>query len=152
MAAEIRTRQQRYAEAEKLHREALAKNPESVLALNNLAVLLATQAVKLDEAAEHIEHAIRIADAQPALLDSRATVRLAQGKYNEALADSQKAVAAKATGIRCFHLALAYDALGQTEEARGTLQRAESLGLDAQKLPPLERASYQALRGKLLPE
>ena len=56
-------------------------------AMNNLAVLLALQGVKLDEALKLVNQAIEIAGPVAAMLDSRASVYTALGQPKEALKD-----------------------------------------------------------------
>jgi Flp pilus assembly protein TadD len=48
-----------------------------------------------------------------------------------------------------LHLAWAYHAKGQTDQARTELHEAERLGLKAGRLDPLELAVFQRLRKEL---
>jgi len=50
-----------------------------------------------------------------------------------------------------LHLAWAYQARGQSDQARVQFQEAEKLGLKPQALDPLELAVFQQLRKQLFP-
>lgn len=160
-----------YELAEKCYRELLAKQPLNVVVGNNLAVLLALQGKKLDEADRLANQAIDSAGPNSSLLDTRAMVRLARGKPREALADLEIAVADARTCSRMLHLAQAYDQLNDRTKAGNALDELEKLvspaaspvgGAKAEaalgeqaavaavlaRLHPLERPVYRNLRGK----
>jgi tetratricopeptide (TPR) repeat protein len=147
--ATVRDRQQRYDDSEALYRECLEKYQNDVAAMNNLAVLLANRKIKLDEAERLVEKAIKIAGPIGALLDSRATVRMARGRMAQAISDLQLAVVDKATPLRYFHLAQAYFQDGKRAEATQAIKKAIALGLDPDDLHPLEGPAYDRLKGLL---
>lgn len=160
-----------YERAEKCYRELLAKQPTNVVVGNNLAVLLALQGKKLDEADRLANQAIESAGPNSSLLDTRAMVRLARGKPREALADLEIAIADARTTSRALHLAQAYDQLNDranagkaldeleklvstTAASSGSAKAEAALGEQAAvaavlaRLHPLERPVYRNLRAK----
>jgi len=147
--ANLRVFQQQYQEAEALLREVVQSNDGNVVALNNLAVLLALQETKLNEARRLIEKAIERAGPVSHLLDSRATVYLALGKPSEALADLDAAIVEDANPTSYFHKAQVHYRAGQQEAAAEAMAKANDLGLTPSLLNPLERPAYQKLRSAL---
>jgi len=146
--AAIRDRQSRFDEAERIYRDILKEDPTSSVAMNALAVLLAQEGVRLDEAQQLIDRAIALTEggANPALLDSRATVLLALGQPEQALADLNRAIQEEPNALRLFHQAQAYHALGKKKPAVDALRRAHELGLEEGKLPSRERPVYHRLK------
>jgi len=144
--AEIRTTQSRYAEAEGFYREVLQKNSGNAVAMNNLAVLLALQGIKLDESLKLVNQAIEIAGPVAAMLDSRATVRVAVGEYDKALEDMAEALTEAETPVRLFHQALAYEKAGQPNAAAAAMEKAVQKGLTKGMLQPLELPAFEKLR------
>jgi tetratricopeptide (TPR) repeat protein len=126
-----------------LYREILARDAENVIALNNLALLLALQATDPEEAQRLIERAIEIGGPSAPLLDTRATVRLRRSRPEEALTDLQAAVREARDPVYLIHQAQAHLALGQKREAREAWLSARSEGIREQRLHPLERESYR---------
>ncbi|MFW6124670.1 MAG: tetratricopeptide repeat protein [Pirellulales bacterium] len=147
--AGVRTQQRRYDDAEKYYRRILQAHPENVVALNNLAVLLALRGIKLDEARQMVDKAIALQGPVPTMLDSRATVLMALGRYDQAVADMNQAVADKASPLRLFHQAQAQLLAGQRRAARRSLQAALEKGLVADDLQPLEQPVLEQLRQSL---
>ncbi len=147
--AELRSRQQRYAESEKLYREVLDKTPGNAVAMNNLAVLLALQGVKLDEALKLVDKAIEIAGPLGAMLDSRASVYMAMGKAEKALEDISAAVADDDSPVRLFHQAQAYKLVGRDVAARKTMEKALEKKLAPEMLQPLELPAFEELKKSL---
>ncbi|MBN2217593.1 MAG: tetratricopeptide repeat protein [Pirellulales bacterium] len=147
--AELRSIQKHYDEAETLYRKVLEKDPENILALNNLAVFLALRGLKLDESLEMINKTIELAGPAPTLLDSRAMIHLAKGESQKALDDLSMAIGDEPTGIRYFHQAQAFAAAGEKEKAAAAMREADSYGLKAEQLQPLERPAYRKLKEEL---
>lgn len=144
--AMVRARQSRYADAEKLYREVLAKDRDNAAALNNLAVLLALQDVKLDEALKLVNQAIDVAGPMSAMLDSRAIVYTALGQPKEALKDLDEAIADKEQAVWLFHQARAYEKAGQRSSASAVMQKALKKGLAPSMLEALEVPAFDKLR------
>lgn len=149
LLADVRTEQGRYAEAEQHYRNVLRAHPDHAISLNNLAVLLALQEIKLDEASQLMNRAIKNAGPIAALLDSRATVYKARGEYDKALADIDKAIAENASPVWLFHRAQILFRAGKKQGAAQSMAKARAQGLKSEMLQPLERADYEKLRKEL---
>ncbi|MDY0169825.1 MAG: tetratricopeptide repeat protein [Thermoguttaceae bacterium] len=147
--AEIRTEQQRFDDAEEHYRDILKKHPDHAVALNNLAVLLALQGIKLDEAEEFINRAIAGTGPVGSMLDSRATVYTARGEYDKALSDINQAIAENDSPAWLFRRALIHFRAGRKAEATKALAEAHMKGLTAEMLQPLERSEYQKIQTAL---
>ena len=141
--ADFRASQGRYEDAEALYREEIRKHPDNAVAMNNLAVMLALRGVKLDEALELMQKAISLAGPLGSMLDSRASVYIALGEADKALADIDNAVANAATPVRLFHKAQALRLTGKTAEANETFQQALDEGLTVEMLQPLEAPAFE---------
>lgn len=141
--ADLRDLQGRYVEAEAVYRRALDRDSRQIVALNNLAWLLAFRDGKGPEALELIDRAINLAGPQPALRDTRAIVHLSQGLGDLAVRDLEAAVEGEPTATRYFHLARAYRMAGRPADALDAFRRAEAAGARGPGLHPLERAGYQ---------
>ncbi|MBN2473983.1 MAG: tetratricopeptide repeat protein [Pirellulales bacterium] len=147
--AEVRATQEDYDEAEAAYREILAKDGSNAIALNNLAVLLALQKTKLQESVRSIERAIELAGPVAPMLDSRATVHMAMGNPDKALADLEAAILENGTPGRYFHQAQAYEQANQRPNAIEAMKKANDLGLTVEMLHPLELPSYRKLQDLL---
>jgi tetratricopeptide (TPR) repeat protein len=141
----LRIAQERFEDVEKLYRQVLELSADNVVALNNLAVLLALKKKDLNEAVKMIDRAIELGGQNGTLLDSRATIYLANGQAGGGLQSIQKAIAASESPTRYFHLAQVQDGLRKPKEAAKALAKAQDLGLTAEMLHPLERAEYDRL-------
>ena len=131
-----------FVKAEKCYEDALELDRNSLLALNNLAWLLAQRPTgKAQKALELVNRAIALYGPRGELLDTRAVVYLALGRAEEARADLQEAVKEALTPVRCFHLARANLERDKKAAAR-ELRRATELGLKPDHLHPAEQALY----------
>ncbi len=149
--ADSLTSQSRYADAEKFYREVIKKNPHESTALNNLAVLLALQGVKLDEAMIFANQAIDLLGPIGPVLDSRACVYLAKRDPEKALKDINDSLADTETPIRFFHQAQAFAMMGQESSAKTSIFMANRMGLTPDMLQPVEVPDFEKLK-KLLKE
>ena len=147
--AALRMRQERFDDATSIYRDVLKQDPANVVAMNNLANLLALQKKQLDEALRLVEKAIALAGPLPTLLDSRASIYLALGKPRAALTDLEQAIGMESRPNRQFHRAQAYFQLGDTKAAMQALGEARKLGLKLADLSPLERPAFQDLAAEL---
>ena len=93
--AVLRGLQGRYDDAESIYRGVLRRAPKNVLALNNLAWLLALKFGKSSEAETMIDRAITIVGPLPVLLDTRAVIRLSLKRGTEAVEDLVEATGRK---------------------------------------------------------
>jgi Tfp pilus assembly protein PilF len=147
--ADLRDLQGRYLEAEKLYRQAVAADPRNVVALNNLAYLLALQGNQSHEALKLLGEAIAVAGPTPELLDTRALVQLKLGQPQSAIKDLEDAIADSPLPPLCYHLAQAHHLARNAGAARAALRQAKALGLQADQLHALERPAYQQLQREL---
>ena len=117
-------------------REALRLEPDRQDALNAVSWTLARLGRDLPEAEQYVERAIRELGRRPALLDTLALVRLAQGRHRAALALADEGLAQAAKRDRVdllFRRAEALAGLGRGAEAKEALARAEQ---EAAAQPP----------------
>jgi tetratricopeptide (TPR) repeat protein len=138
-----------YALAERSYRRALELAPGSLVARNELALLLALQRRDAVEALELINGAIEKAGPLPALLDTRATVYLAQGRPAAAASDLREAIEDSPTPVRHFHLAQALLAEKDNAGARTAFRQGTAVGLHEGSVHPLERSSYKQLQAEM---
>jgi len=143
--ADLSSKLTRYDEAEGYYREVLAKNSGNAYAMNNLAVLLALQGLKLEESLKLIDQAIEIAGPMAPMLDSRASVYIALNDADSALTDMADALADAETPVRYFHQAQAYELAGQHNAAAASMEKAMKLGLTKDMLQPLEIPAFEKL-------
>jgi tetratricopeptide (TPR) repeat protein len=135
----------RAAEAEAAYREVLKKAPNLVVAMNNLACLLALRGKELDEAQRLIDKAISLSGPTAGLLDSRALVLLARGRPAAALQDIELVLDESPSPLAYFHEAQALQSLAKRPAALAALKAAQSRGLTANAVHPLERQAYETL-------
>jgi tetratricopeptide (TPR) repeat protein len=133
----------RRAEAVKLYRELLRRDGNHVVALNNLACLLAYEPGKAEEAQPLVEKAIGLAGRLPDLLDTRALVLLQAGQADRAIKDATEAIARAPSAAGQFRLAQAQLQRGKRQEATAAFRKATQLGLTEGDLSPLERPAYR---------
>jgi tetratricopeptide (TPR) repeat protein len=140
-----------YPRAVDCYRQALALDRENVVALNNLAWLLAETSDRKDEALALIEQAIARQGGRPELLDTRAVIELAKSRTDEAIRDLQQANADQPTASRYFRLSLAYQQAQDRAAARAAWQRAKALGLKPEQLHPIEQTAFRKVTSELDP-
>ena len=141
----LRDRQGKFPEAEELyHRDIDQGEGDKMVSLNNLAWLIALREDKPSgEALDLINLAINRKGPLPELLDTRGIVYLRSGDVKHAIEELKQAVARAPTAAKYFHLAQAYLADKQKDEAKETLVKAIAAGLTPDSLHPLEIRSYQ---------
>jgi tetratricopeptide (TPR) repeat protein len=135
----------RYDEASELYKRVLKKEPNNVVALNNLAWLLALRAGNAEEALEHINMAVSGMGRRPDLLDTRGLVHLALKQTDKALADLKEATEEAPTPTRLFHLARAYHEARDRASAGRVLRQAKAKGLQVAQLHPMEQEACRQL-------
>ncbi len=124
--------------------------PKNVVAINNLATLLSEQPGKAKESLQYIEQAIELAGQQPGLLDTKAMILVFEGKAAEAVPLLETAASIPDADPRYhFHLAVAYDLLGQADKARQALKAADDGVLTRQVLTAADQKMLADLRRKL---
>lgn len=156
MLAELRDLAGQTEQAAKIYRELLASGKltelEAANARNNLAFALAllpdaqansAEALKLVEQAEAYHG--KLSD----LLDTRGMVYLGAGDLNRAAEDLKSAAEDSPTGVKYFHLALAYQRKGELVAAKDALAKAREQKVDGSAMAPLERKLFDELSAKL---
>jgi tetratricopeptide (TPR) repeat protein len=130
---------------------ALRQNEKNLVAMNNLALLLALHARNHGEALALAEEALKLGGPEAALLDTRGVVHLAAGRGNEAVRDFDNAVAAGPTPYRYFHLAQARLSMKERKAAEDAFTKAKAAGLQPSQIHPLERDAYTRMTVELAP-
>jgi tetratricopeptide (TPR) repeat protein len=147
----VRIQQGRFDESEALNRRVLAGAPQSIEALNNLAWTLALR--EPNQAAEAlvlIDRAFALAGENRTLRDTRAVAAIRAGRSAEAVRELEAMrQSAPDLPVTALHLAWAYHAAGQLDEARKAWEDARRLGLKVETLDPLERPHAQQLERSL---
>jgi len=116
-----------YPTAEKYYLEVNKLQPDNPSALNNLA-WLASQ-MKKDGAMAYATRALEISPAEPAFMDTMATLLSQQGKYAEAIEWLNKALALQPQNpLFRLNLAKTYIAAGDKSRAKTELQTLAKLG------------------------
>lgn len=148
--ATLRLFQGENQEAIRLFRRTLELAPRNLLAMNNLAMLLAAVPQGRAEALACIDRALAIAGSEPELLDSKAWILLCQGADAQAEALLRDAISARSGDARhYFHLALACQSQGRLDEARSALANAIELKLPVNLLMPEEVSRLTSLKQAL---
>lgn len=138
-----------YAAATRYYRKTIEMAPQSPIAYNELALLLALQGEDAAAALGLINQAIDLAGPLAFLLDTRATVYLALDRPDAAIADLELAIADMPSAAKHFHLAQALTAAGKRTAAQHALRTAISEGLHSDSVHPLEKSAYQQLTQQL---
>jgi tetratricopeptide (TPR) repeat protein len=135
------------AEAVRIYRQILEKEPDNPVVLNNLAWLLAYQGDRGAESLPLINRALERSKGPqvPGLLDTRAVVRLFMDEPDRAIRDLETAIANGPVAPMYFHLAQAHLRANRPDAARAALRDGERLGLKADSLEPVERPAYARL-------
>lgn len=148
--AELMEMEGKYAEVEKLCRDVLKDDEGNLVALNNLAWLLAHRRDQADEALRLANRAIERFGSRPELLDTRAVAQLNLGQLEPALRDLERVVYEAPTPLRLFHLSRAHERSRNAEQALAYLRQANEMGLTPQQLHPAERDEYQRVTTDLI--
>jgi tetratricopeptide (TPR) repeat protein len=136
-------------EAVALYRKTIQDHPGNVVALNNLAFLLALRGSPADDALAMIQKAIELAGPLPELLDTRAVIFLKTNQTDLAIKDLQQAIAQAPAGNVYYHLAEAQLAAHNRSAAGDALRKAQESKLKPADLHPLERDDYTKLAAQL---
>jgi tetratricopeptide (TPR) repeat protein len=135
-----------YAKAEALYRAIIATEGDNVLALNNLAFLLAFRGGRHTEALELINYAIDVIGPAAEFLDTRALVHMAAGKAEDAIRDLEAARSQQRRSASfSYHLAEAYALAGRKDAMVGAFAEAIKLRLTMRNLHPLEKGRYEKM-------
>jgi tetratricopeptide (TPR) repeat protein len=96
--------QNKQEKAIEIYKRVIRINPNDVVALNNLANLLADQPGAGQEALQYIEQALRIAGNDPLLLDTKGMIQLNNGQIDDAIPTLRSAATASQDPRLAFHL------------------------------------------------
>lgn len=143
--AEFHTLRGQFAQAEAAYLNVLSVDPENVIALNNLAWIMAPNSGKASQALTYIDRAIGVAGRTGELLDTRARVHIAGGNYDQAVRDLNEALTDDATSLRYFHLAVAKLKQNRSAEAVDAFRQATAQGLTEHQVHPEDLPAYRAL-------
>ncbi|MCI0379017.1 MAG: tetratricopeptide repeat protein [Gemmataceae bacterium] len=143
--ADIHDLKDNLVEVEAMCKEVLRRDPKNIVALNNLAWHLAPDPKRALEALDLIDRALKAHGPRPELLDTRAVIFLSMDQTERALADLDNVVQQAPSATRFFHLARAHHQANNRSSAFAALQRANALGLAADRLHRTERDVYQRL-------
>ena len=120
-----------FTEARDAYEKLLTVAPNSVLALNNLAVLYSEQPGQLDKAYELAKKAREVAPNDPNIADTLGWILFKRGQYRNALPLLQESAAKLPDQPNLqFHLGMAHYMLGEEEPARAALQKAADASAD----------------------
>jgi tetratricopeptide (TPR) repeat protein len=135
----------RHEDAIGLYRRALKQSPENLVALNNLAYLLAMKEGQCAEALVLAQQTLDLAGPDPELLDTRAVIYLKSGQPDLAVQDLQEALAQAPTPSMYFHLAYAQHLVKNRRAALEAFQKGVDSGFKVDTLHPLERPAFTKL-------
>ena len=125
--------------AETTLREILAESPNNPIAQNNLGYFLAERNVKLDEALNLIQQALRTDPDNPSFLDSLAWVYFKQGKLDLAEENLKKALKFDSSSATIYeHLGDVYQKQGKSELARASWEKALLLASDTEQITSIK--------------
>ncbi|HUR52696.1 MAG TPA: hypothetical protein VMZ71_01100, partial [Gemmataceae bacterium] len=145
--AEFCTLEQDAKGATDAYEKVLKADPRNVVALNNLAWVLAADPRTADRALELIARAVRETGLTGELLDTRARVRLTLKLFAQAERDSKEALTQDRTALRLFHFALIMKdrTPPDPKEAAKAFAEARTKGLDAKAIHPADLPSFRVL-------
>lgn len=138
-----------YAGAEPIYRETLKSDPDNVIALNNLAWILAPRTEAAEEAMKCVDRAIEISGPTGELLDTRARIHIARGNYDRAIEDLHQALQQGQTSLRWFHLAIAQFKQLKKEESLKSFKEARARGIDARMVHPDDLPMYKVMASQM---
>lgn len=145
--AEFLTLRQDLAAAAAEYEKILTAEPRNVIALNNLAWILAADPRSAERALELVGRATREVGLTGDLLDTRARVRITLKQFEQAERDLNDAIRLEPTPLRWFHLALSR--MGQTpaktDDAARAFLESKRRGLEPRGIHPADLPAYAAL-------
>jgi tetratricopeptide (TPR) repeat protein len=143
--AELHALRQDFAIAEQLYRDVLKADPKNLVALNNLAWILAPRVDVAAEALRFADRAIELHGATGEILDTRARILISLGQYDRAIADLTDAINQAPTPLRYFHLALAQWKMSKSDDAVKTFREGRARGLDSKAIHPSDLPTFKLM-------
>ena len=116
-----------FAEAEAQFRRLIALKPDNAQAYNGLGYALAERNLRLDEAQQLIEKAVKLAPDDGYILDSLGWLQYRQGKLTEALKTLNTAYAMRPDAEIAAHLGEVLWVSGQAEAAKNIWRSAQQI-------------------------
>lgn len=153
--ATVRLVQKRHDEAIELYQRLLELQPKNVAAWNNLALALSEDPQTVEQSLTAIDRALDLGGHRPTFLDTKATILLQQGEYQEAVSLLEQAVEGakrnpdyqQTLPIHQLHLAVAYVRTDRHDEAQKIYQDSLNNNLeDSALLTQTDLAMLQELR------
>lgn len=138
-----------YPGAEAAYRGALKVDPRSVVALNNLAWIMAPRRESADESLGLVEQAIEIAGKTGDLLETRARIKITRGEYEQGLEDLNTAIGQSPNSLRYFLRALVLLKEEKEADALRDFKEARTRGLDTKMIHPTDLEVYKVLSAKV---
>jgi tetratricopeptide (TPR) repeat protein len=145
--------QKKYAEAAEIYAKLLKRDDltglRRAVVLNNLAYLVAlagNAAAQNDDPLKLVNEAAQIMGPNSDILDTRAVVYIASGRYQDAIDDLELAVTDGPTPSKYFHKAQAHLGAKQNAAALEAWKKAEDLGLNRDALNRMEHENYEKLK------
>lgn len=118
------------------------------MVMNNLAYVMALNG-KPEEPMKFVRDAELLLGPTPDLIDTRGYVYLVQGDYTNAVRDFERALeTGTGSSQKLFHLALAHEQAGQSDDAQTRWNEALSAGLQKFQLPLPLREKFDVLQLK----
>lgn len=131
---ELLVRMDRIDDALAAYEEAVRRWPKSALSLNAYGYTLADRTDRYREAEKLIRKALRYDPENPAIIDSMGWVLFKQGRFEEALAELERAWAGMQDHEVAAHIVETLLAMGRREQALERLATAEELAPDSELL------------------
>ncbi len=145
--AEFLAQRQDLTAAATEYEKVLAADPRNVIALNNLAWILAADPRTAEKALKLVARATKEVGLTGDLLDTRARVRITLKQFAEAERDLDDAIRLEPTALRWFHMAVSR--LGQTppkaDDAAKAFTEAKRRGLDSRGIHPADLPTFKVL-------
>jgi Flp pilus assembly protein TadD len=126
------------------YRKILELAPRDLLALNNLAFLLADDPHQLDEAVRSAEDVVRLAPNVAAYQDTLGWLYYRRGTYQEAVRHLREAVEKEPTPRHKYHLAMSYFRFGKSDLGKKEFEEASHLDPALPERVEAERLLTQA--------
>jgi len=133
------------SDAIEIYRRIIQLRPNDVVALNNIANLLAENPGAIDEALGYSEKALQIAGRQPLLLDTKAVLLMNGGRTAEAIPVLEMAIASSNDPRLMLHMYIALSNVNRTVEAERVLTGINLNSLNSTLLTPSDQRELSLL-------
>jgi tetratricopeptide (TPR) repeat protein len=145
--AEFLALRQDYTKASEMYEKLIEADPRNVVALNNLAWILAADPATAQRSIDLIEKATRETGLTGELLDTRARARITIKQFKQADQDLNEALIQGSTALRWFHKAVLHlsQSPAQMDMAVEAFREARRLGIDSRLIHPADLPAYRQL-------